>query len=363
MLLPASKKTKYSKIYTLLNNEIEYFLSSCIYANRFGKKLFSVGLGESIYANEPSKEEFQGLWKVIQKCNVVERKNIYIKFKDSVGVNIYFESKTATIPDYSDDLFKAFSKLCKHLYSSTKKLVGVIDIAGESISDHYLSYKKLNNNICLICGMEELSCERANISDDEQWVSDYDHLLPVKHYPFWGINPKNLWPTCKTCNQRAKNSKDILFKNEVRRISFYPLDENWCSKFIKLEFSEGDVDSIISVKLDMKNEDVIINEKINTWNDVYEIKNRIESRFSAIQDKLNLEVYGEDYLCFVNNINHKTIVLRDYILKKELAYWDYLFYSWLNDDKNKEVRESLWTSINAYKSRTFFSDMIDVFGI
>lgn len=152
-----------------------------------------------------------------------------------------------------------------------------------SFKEHYYKFITENKNRCLFCGLEKLETV-------ENYRSDYDHFLPKAKYPFVSINLKNLAPTCDKCNKKFKGSIDPLYKKDktTRRKVIYPYsldkyDFDIGIEILNIQDSKGKIEPE-NVKVDLQ---VNTNEETNTWNSVYNIKNRYKSVCSFDDEALN----------------------------------------------------------------------------
>lgn len=164
----------------------------------------------------------------------------------------------------------------KELYSTLLKWVDIENEYGTK-KDYYddLIYEN-DFKFCPCCGYGNIE----TIYDKGH--SAFDHYLPIKHYPFSVINFYNLFPLCYQCNSGAKASKDILESNKK---VFYPFSSihPLITFEIKIQ-SKSLIKFLEKVKKDDKPNntdlkifpihDFIYNEQIESWDEVYEIKQR-----------------------------------------------------------------------------------------
>lgn len=309
-------------------------MNSCILATNFSRSLFSVGeLGDACFNNSPTHDKFKLLWVELNKLNTVERTNIHSSISTNQDVRIYFNDKTAGLPAFPQPELKVrLKELTSHLYKRTKDLEGVISAcANESLVIHFNAFRQLNYAICCICGTSELAQERV-VEDSEQWRADYDHLLSSSLYPYYAVHPANFVPICTTCNQKAKSTKHLIFKETgenptTRRLSFYPYDES-CDTEMIVQLKEDESKSLVlEVTWDIT--DATLLEKVNTWDDVFQVKSRVERGQGHFETWLNSDCRPKNLNHFKEQINERAQPLDPISLKKEAwEFWRHRLYIW-----------------------------------
>lgn len=337
MLFPLEQNTPEFAVFTALNAELLYFLEHAIPAGGFNRQSLSdTPLGLACWNNKkvPNGKElltldkFKALHIALQRESEAIRQRLFEAMRDNQDFADLFQQRSYDLLEFVPlALMKLLQALCYHLYTHTKALVDVIAAAGGmDISGHFTDFKTVNGQVCRACGLYLVAPFRANIPDEDQWRADYDHLLCKSKYPIFAVHPKNLFPICQTCNQDAKKSKDMFFCDTTKqqRQSFYPYAEG-ASQLVDLEIELNDISPKVRVRLD--SEDPVLKSKLDTWNDVFEIKNLVEGRY------LPLEHYVSDRIRPRNLLDLQAQVEREQnppsvaaLKRTEGVFWDYKLY-------------------------------------
>ena len=361
MLFEIRSNTNRSSIFLALHSELEHFLNACIPAKRFGKQLFSEKLQHTIYNNEPTLDKFKKLWRVVKPLEVAERVNLVSEFKKGQFVQRYYEDKTYSFPECPNVVIQALSALTKHLFGRTSSLVGIQRACHETLHEHFNTFRSINSNVCCFCGASELAQVRAGVDVNDQWRAANDHLLAKDIYPMFAVHPDNLVPTCETCNSKAKLAKNILIEKQkgqpdVRRLCFYPFLE-YCNDHVGVEVV--DIDFVLTTLFTMNSADPNIAEKLDTWSDVYQIKQRVEGKFSDLVVLADTDCPARDINEFRHMLREKADSYRNHCRGEGWNFWRYRLYDWLSDHGNVIV-ERLWECILAKRSDL---DAASVYGI
>lgn len=140
---------------------------------------------------------------------------------------------------------------------------------------HYtLCYEAHAHKVCAFCGCEEFSAPGG-------LTEDLDHYLCKSRFSFAAVNLRNLVPMGPKCNQKVKRSKNILRDdNGDRRKAFYPYSQH------NLTMSLNQTNPF-PVDKDFFSPDWVITfeedtEEVQTWNSVFEIRERYERDFLDI---------------------------------------------------------------------------------
>lgn len=346
MLLPIRPETARCAIFQALNDELGYFLNTCVTAKRFGSSLFSTNLRAVINDNKPTKDKFKKLWDAIKPLGIAERTKIATEFSDGQFIQRYYGDKGYQLPVIPDVVSTAIADLTKHLFSRTSGLVGTESACLETLHEHFDKYRRVNQNICCFCGASELAPVRAGIEVNDQWRSANDHLLSKKDYPIFAVHPDNLVPTCETCNSKAKLAENLLIRKRKghpneRRLCFFPFVEN-CNEYIGIEVKKDKLRLTVRFTMDALDPDV--REKLNTWNDVYRIRERVEGKFTDLAVLADNDCPANNLNEFRQRIEDKATSCKTYYREESWNFWKYRFYEWLHNYGNGIV-EALWDSI------------------
>ncbi|MBP6518273.1 hypothetical protein [Shewanella sp.] len=337
MLFPLEQNTPEFAVFTALNTELLYFLEHAIPAGGFNRQSLSdTPLGLACWNNKKvpngkgllTWDKFKTLHEALQTEPEALRRRLYETVRDNQNFEELFQQRRHDLLTFMPALLmEKLQSLCYHLYVGTKGLGDVKAAAGGvDIDIHFTDFKAVNGEVCRACGLEVVAPLRANVPNAQQWRADYDHFLCKSKYPIFAVHPKNLFPICRTCNQDAKKTKDLFFCNTVRqqRFSFYPYTEG-ASGLVALEIDLDDISPKVRVRLD--SEDPVLKSKLDTWNDVFEIKNLVEGRY------LPLEHYVSDRIRPRNLLDLQAQVARELdppsvaaLKRTEGVFWDHKLY-------------------------------------
>lgn len=192
-------------------------------------------------------------------------KNIHLYFEDN-GINEVIALKNDNIGRIlqSNSFKNLMDSLWKYLKSPN----------AWEIDKHYEEfYNKLpSSKMCPFCGLNE-------ISNQELFKADYDHIACKAVYPISSINVKNLAPSCSDCNRNFKKAKDVFFnKKHDRRVFIYPYVFN---NGFQIQNVIIDLTGSIIPNTDVNNikgkwvvSILPYNNFTKTWNQIYSIRKR-----------------------------------------------------------------------------------------
>ena len=289
MLFEIRPNLQQSKVFEGLNSFFRESMLATLEGRPLNEIHLPVGLYAAIAGNQPTWTEVEALSTKLSALDPGQRQVL----KDALALNTepcaFLSDRTAPLPAIPDAVFPALKKLAVHLFARTAKLKDVEQACGECIDDHYARFRHGivpgNGNVCCVCGTEYLAQVRSDENDNEQWRGPYDHLLAKDLYPLYGVDPKNLLPICNTCNSKAKLAKDLLLKQDVRRLSFSPWAERAAMNEIEVVVDDAN-DLFPRVVVNFRSTDPDRKEKLATWDDVYKIKSRVEGEFKELAAKL-----------------------------------------------------------------------------
>ncbi|WP_285259903.1 hypothetical protein [Halopseudomonas bauzanensis] len=287
MLFRLAANTPRFKVFQLLNDELLFFLEKTAEENIFTQALFTGGeVGQACWNNIKTQENFKALFNALNNTGADAKQRLFEVTRDHQDLQSLFENPKRNLFDFMGPSCKeALKSLCTHLYCSTKDLADIVAASGgDNITTHFNAYRDLevNGNICKACGMKELAPFRAGIPDGDQWRSDYDHQLCKSKYPTFAVHPDNLIPLCDVCNQDAKKAKDLFRHNDGQdRLAFYPHKEE-AQELIELVIEDlRDPEPKVKVKWNALDDDLL--DKLETWDEIYEIRSRVEGKFRPLE--------------------------------------------------------------------------------
>ncbi|WP_089138818.1 hypothetical protein [Vibrio rumoiensis] len=383
MLFPLDPNTPQCAVFEVLNNELLHFLHSSIHTRVFDENLFSEYHfdGEDIrsvcWTNEKTREKFQVLWNELP-AGIGDRQALYDLVLTGQDIAGYFDNLNVQLPVLEDrELFEAFKSLTTYLFTQTMKLSSTRKQSDSSINQHYGAFRQANQNtsLCYICGTELLSQDRIELSADDNWRADYDHILCKDKYPIYSAHPGNFIPTCHTCNSKAKGAKDALNDRRGRRKAFYPLPPSQESCYLSAiivpyfleldDFIGGDWESPLSASpVTFPNASAAITSKINVWKELYEVPQRVEQHIvtnfcERIAGDLNL-TDQDDFDDFTRQLNRAVRREPADIKKSEWRFWFYLLYGFLHD-QSIDYKRDIWTMLQWKLSLSNEGDMNETF--
>lgn len=342
MLFLLSPNSPRFQVFVLLNAELLHFIEHSVSSGTFRENLFTEGeVGKACWNNSKSnnqranndltKEKFEKLYIALQNTTEGVRRQLFESIRDHQNLQLFFSNPNRGILDFlPKTCFEALKNVTTHLYCSTKEIQAIKDQAGGvDINAHFNAFRtdEVNGNICKACGMRELAPFRAGVQEEEQWRADYDHQLCKSKYPIFAVHPDNLIPLCDVCNQDAKKAKDLFRDNNSNnRLSFYPYLEE-ARNFIDIDIERlRDPEPMVSVIWSTMDEDLI--NKLNTWDEIYEIRSRVEGKLRSLELVVEDEIHPIDLPELQEQIIRRARPIPEATLKrKEWAFWyQKLFY-------------------------------------
>lgn len=348
MLFCLAPNTPKFEVFKLLNEELLHFLGQSVNTNAFCRALLTQNdIGKACWGNGPTRAKYRGLFNSLQAADNDTKLQLFEAMRDNQNLQLLFVAPQRNLFDFmSESCFTALKALCTHLYCSTKGLDAVIAAGGSDIKVHFNAYRAqaVNGNICKACGMEKLAPFRAEVPDGDQWRADYDHQLCKSKYPIFAVHPDNLIPLCDVCNQDAKKAKDLFrHKNGTDRLAFYPYTEE----------AKGLIDIVIdnlrdpepTIKVNWNTQDAVLQDKLNTWDEVYEIRGRVEGQFRSLEAIIEDELRPRDSAHLVSRISDEARPhVIDTLKRKEWAFWHQKLFSQLQQIGTPDV-EAFWEKL------------------
>ena len=306
MLFDIKPNLQQSKVFDGLNCFLREMVLATLEGRQVDRKRLPVGLSTAIAQNKPTRKAVNALKRKLSALDPGQKQAL----KNSLALNndpcALLSDRTAPLPVIPEAIFPALKTLAVHLFQRTAKLKGVEQACGECIDDHYARFRHDNapgnGNVCCVCGTDYLAQVRADENDNEQWRGPYDHLLAKDLYPIYGVDPKNLLPICNTCNSKAKLAKDLVLRDGVRRLSFSPSTERALLQEIEVVVDDA-IDLFPRVVVNLRSADPDRQEKLATWDDVYEIKSRAEGAFKELAAKLAGDAHAPNDASFLQKLN------------------------------------------------------------
>lgn len=314
------------EVFRLLNLELLHFFEAAVNKDDFDRQLFTVGaIGDACWANGNTLDKFQKLFEDLGNADGDTKQQLFLAMQNNQDLEVFFGNPQRGLLDFlNGDCRNSLKELSSHLYSATKDLVPIVAAAGGvNINSHFSEYRSsaINGNVCKACGMEKLAVIRAGIPEQRQWRSDYDHQLCKSKYPIFAVHPYNLIPLCSVCNQYAKKAKDLFKSRDGNsRLAFYPYTEE-ARGFVNIEISNLS-DPEPATKVIWSTQDAIALEKLETWDEVYEIRSRVEAELCSIENIIIDEIDPIDEAHLLSRIQDEARPIAEETFKrKEWVFW------------------------------------------
>jgi hypothetical protein len=366
MLLPIRPGTPTSAVFSGLNTALGAFLDASVNATTFDANLFPGNVGAALWTNPDTKAKFKVLWNAMQTQTMTVRQQLRDAFTNhQQQIPNLFGDPAHPLPVVSADLETSLHALVSHLFTRSSKLSGIEAACAETVQDHFNNfrnpYPSRNGNICCACGTEALAAFRAEVDPDDQWRGPYDHLLAKEKYPLFGVHPRNLMPICHTCNSKAKLAKDLLrTETGSRTRSFYPWTES-AHSHVQIVLNTDEATSLLpTVKVKLEADAPETNEKLQTWDRVYDIKRRVEGEFSALIEKIAQDIGPASAADLATRLPTRATHFIQHSRTEAWNFWRAKLYSAIAVQGN-ELTDRLWDAFS-FDAR-YNSDRHDLYGM
>lgn len=343
MLFEIRPNLEQSKVFDGLNLFLAEAMLAALESRPVDEAHLPGGLCAVIAGNEPTCTAVDALSAKLSALDQGQKQALKAALAARTDPCAFLSDRTVPLTAIPEAVFPALKSLAVHLFQRTAKLKGVEQACGECIDDHYARFRHRNapgnGNVCCVCGTEYLAQVRVDENDDEQWRGPYDHLLAKDLYPLYGVDPKNLLPICNTCNSKAKLAKDLVLKDGVRRLSFSPWTES--ASLQEIEVLVDDANYLFPrVVVNLRSADPDRQEKLATWDDVYEIKSRVEGEFKELAAKLAEDAHAPSDASFMEKLREVGIAKAKAQRLTPFNYWRARVYAAVRR-MNPRSREAL----------------------
>ena len=230
------------------------------------------------------KDRFEILFKAFKKLNKGKQRILINTYRNGKDIKKICSNNSIVYPGldkYDVRIRMPLKNLFEFLFNETIGTDVFRTNAKMHINDHYKKFQEENNiHVCPFCGLE-------TYTTPEFRRAEYDHYLPISIYPWLGVNFNNLVPMGDHCNGK-KNANNILYSNYTtssRQLVWYPYE--WINHSITLSCKKK------PTIFDMKGEWEVVfkasssinQDKIKTWNNVFEIPLRFNEHIKAFHKK------------------------------------------------------------------------------
>lgn len=282
------------------------------------------------------KTEVDEIYMLCQPLNANDKKAIKEAFESNNKIK---ELCNGTVkPIYLNNLPDVVEQRMKPLLVDFyKTLLEKAKVPGTK-KDYYEKLISSNEfRYCPCCGLTDIEQE------DSKNREAFDHYLPKSDYPFASVNFENLVPLCHKCNSDRKGAKDPILGG---RKAFYPFSAD--AHEIGVRFVLDKTKDFRSLeRLDLTIEFAGDEEKIRTWNSLFDISDRYNDMTRSFS-KTHLRMIKRRHQRFAEG---KT----DWMYTSSL---DELIADYENDkyDDKKFLKIPFMTELKS------FSDLIEVYG-
>lgn len=221
-------------------------------------------------------ETVYNLFKTLSSEQKESLKDRYIRSKEIERLCKNYEGY---MPFRSSDLIDEFAILQEPLKKFFISLwegvlnLSIIQKTTGSLNSYYNDFIEVNSSgICPYCGLSPL--DEADVKTREA----YDHYLPKSIYPFLSVNFQNLAPMCHKCNSGNKGNKDPLFNSQGnRRKAFFMFSGDHNQIQIQISLTHRNYENLKSEDIEIELGPQKIADELETWNELFNIKNRFKS--------------------------------------------------------------------------------------
>jgi len=267
-----------------LQEYLEYLVSAiwCGEQKEECDKYLDVNLKPLFDKYEWFRNEIKTIYEECKNLSVDDKKKIIDTFKALKNISEVCEGniiplKIKQLPIVVEELIKPFFVKC---YES---LLERSLVPGDKLQYYNSIIKENKYKFCPCCGYVSFESAESNYREA------YDHYLPKAEYPFASVNFFNLVPLCYKCNSDRKSTK-----NPVNgRKAYYPFSLNPETHIvdIQVKFSHIKVKDYDNFeKKELQIELLGDDEKCNTWDDVFDIKERYFDEVKSFSKNLLKEM-------------------------------------------------------------------------
>lgn len=342
MLFPIRPGLEHSKVFDGLNRFLRELMMAALEGRGVDPhNVLPPGLHAAVNGNPATRDLADSLHGALVALNQEQKDALRGELLFDLAPCNFLTDRALALPSIPETAFPHLKALAVHLYQRTAKLAGVEVACSECIDDHYARFRATaapgNGNVCCVCGTESLAQVQAGVDANDQWRGPYDHLLAKDDYPLFGVHPGNLLPICHTCNSKAKLAKDLLHKNGHRRLSFSPWAE--CALPAEIQVTIDRSDILPRVVVNLQSDAADRQEKLDTWNEVYRIKERVEGEFVALREKVAEDVTPNSEESFRTGLEQRARAKAQACRTTPFNYWRARVYYALHgmDEASREA--------------------------
>ena len=273
------------------------FLENARQRNGYGANLFPIWFRKVLTRCPGVNERFESLYNTFVKLNSSNQRFLIDAIRKAKQVahtcNDITQKPTAKTDLPSTEVQKSINDVYRFLFEETVSTKAFKNATGMSLTDHYEAFHTENKMVtCPFCGLETYSLP-------ERRRADYDHYLSISEYPWLGVNFDNLVPMGDDCNGK-KNATNLLYSvkgdKNTRRLVWYPYQHYNYALTATVVQKPTLKHPKATWQVQMTSPDANTQNRINTWDSVFGVKNSIEAAIARFHKR-----FIED-LCKKNNL-------------------------------------------------------------
>jgi len=275
---------------------IKAFFHRSIQIVEYSDQLFPKWFRKTINKSLALNKGFKKIHEYMHEKDIPFREQIYHQFLNNNSIEALCNDKDFPILshiDWASKKGKKFKNFFKdNLYGSLDAAVFKPKGCSENPKKNfYREFIKRNKHICPFCGMD------SYINPEWKSHSDFDHYLSKAAYPFTAANLQNLVPMCDPCNQDYKKQQSMISSGNQRTLAFYPYEKlpEMCL-IIECEYEANNLDEKTKFNVFLYSSDQKALSKIETWDRVFEIKDRIQKQVEVFYDDWMEDFFEDDFM-------------------------------------------------------------------
>lgn len=224
------------------------------------------------------RNDIKIIYEECKKLSLEDKNKIIDTFITLKNINEVCDGNTVPLkveqlPNVVEKLMKPFFVKC---YES---LLERSLVPGDKLKYYNSLIKQNDYKFCPCCGYMSFESAESNYREA------YDHYLPKSEYPFASVNFFNLVPLCYKCNSDRKSTKNPV----DGRKAYYPFSLNPETHKIDIQVKFSHIQIKDYDDFDKKELEIELlgdNEKCNTWDNVFDIKERYNEQVRSFSKNL-----------------------------------------------------------------------------
>lgn len=224
------------------------------------------------------RNDIKIIYEECKKLSLEDKKQIIDTFITLKNINEVCDGNT--VPLKVEQLPNVVGKLMKPFFVKCyESLLERSLVPGDKLKYYNSLIKQNDYKFCPCCGYVSFESAESNYREA------YDHYLPKSEYPFASVNFFNLVPLCYKCNSDRKSTKNPV----DGRKAYYPFSLNPETHKIDIQVKFSHIQIKDYDDFDKKELEIELlgdNEKCNTWDNVFDIKERYNEQVRSFSKNL-----------------------------------------------------------------------------